>query len=863
MHDVDIDEQAVAEAMIAALSELFVRDGGPPVDLRWGRGKPYEISLERTATGFAFSDSAPAGGEEEARDIDRRVAAECSGPLVLVGPDSDVDKDERLLPDDNIWPATGAPIEWYGHCRFHAFDVAKESMEELTSRLLCALRDPRLGHLIANSCAGTPSTAARYVWVDPSRITRGMSLRGAFMWGRLNWAQELMLPGLVVSSDPCPRTSSITRPISDWDLESWQWEDRVHAALNTAAAAIEPAAGESKIWWLERLLASEDLWEDRELVGCRPLWWGRAHLSLTNSDLPTLERTYRELQASFEERFAADAQGALSEPDLCFAFRETPASKQRRNVPHWGINKDGKHSVSWRKLVCLFRMIPEDDPSEIAQQVRAGLAQYHEQGTLMLELIAIEMARMTLAPAIDSAGPGQISDHTANHVKVAGAACAMAIAVPPAASFPGHLAYIDRLARLASDLVQTYVGLLSAQTSGNRSALYHLAIERAARPAVARIQRLQAEMGEVQGALHRAGENHTEAARLVTSLLAAHGRDLVLCHQLDRSILNPPVEYARAGQAMMDQIELRERYATPFVERPVPERPPATPTAALPPSSAQQDENLHSLLNELHAMTGLAEVKQKVASLVNRLRVQAMRAERGFGGPPAPGHYVFAGPPGTGKTTVARLLARILKALGLLSNGHLVETARQNLVGGYIGQTAIKTDERVDEALDGVLFIDEAYTLAPDTPSSGDFGQEAIAALLKRMEDDRHRFAVIAAGYDQEMRRFLASNPGLESRFSTVINFLDYEPPELVEIFRRFAKQEGYRLTPAADRRVAKLMQSIYEARDERFANARTVRNLFEAALMRHADRIGADRNPSTETLNTIEAQDLEDVYVR
>jgi Holliday junction resolvasome RuvABC ATP-dependent DNA helicase subunit len=261
---------------------------------------------------------------------------------------------------------------------------------------------------------------------------------------------------------------------------------------------------------------------------------------------------------------------------------------------------------------------------------------------------------------------------------------------------------------------------------------------------------------------------------------------------------------------------------------------------------------LESSLNELGALIGLESVKREVRKLVNLIQVSQMRERAGLKLAPTSLHLVFAGAPGTGKTTVARLIGAIYKALGLLKKGHLVEVDRSGLVGGYVGHTAIKTKEVIESALGGVLFIDEAYSLT--SQSDNDFGGEAIETLLKYMEDYRDQLVVIAAGYSEEMEEFLASNPGLDSRFKTKINFENYSVTELTEMFENLVVENDYHVAEGAIQVIRDILDEAKD--DEKFANGRTVRNLFEKLLMIHADRVADFSNPTISDLKNITVDD-------
>ena len=303
----------------------------------------------------------------------------------------------------------------------------------------------------------------------------------------------------------------------------------------------------------------------------------------------------------------------------------------------------------------------------------------------------------------------------------------------------------------------------------------------------------------------------------------------------------------------------------PTSDKPAPAQEPSKPPKPAEPATtgkASSGKGSGSTTNsdpfeELEALVGIAEVKEQIKSLSNLIKVQQMRKAKGMQAVQVSLHSVFTGAPGTGKTTVARLYAGILKELGILKKGHLVEVDRTELVAGYLGQTAMKTEGIINQAMDGVLFIDEAYSLAPQD-SEDSYGDEAVNVLLKRMEDDRDRFVVIVAGYGEEMHQFIDSNPGLSSRFSRYIEFPNYSAKDLVEIFSKICAKNEYRLGDG----MAEALEAHFEAQlagaDRKFGNARYARNLFEKLLEHQSNRVAALPDPTETDISTLEKSDLE-----
>lgn len=270
----------------------------------------------------------------------------------------------------------------------------------------------------------------------------------------------------------------------------------------------------------------------------------------------------------------------------------------------------------------------------------------------------------------------------------------------------------------------------------------------------------------------------------------------------------------------------------------------------------EDTRSLQDLLDELNALVGLEKVKNKVQDLIAYQKVQKMRREKNLHSAKNTLHLAFTGNPGTGKTTVARIVGRIYKRIGLLSRGHFVEVSRTDLIAGYQGQTALKVKKVIEQAKGGVLFIDEAYSIT-ENDHSDSYGRECLTELTKALEDYREDLVVIVAGYTEPMRKFFESNPGLKSRFNTFIEFDDYNPYELDKILITMCKNNDYILDEKAKEEIHLYFQQQTASKDENFANGRLVRNLYDDLVINHAKRVINSFNPDSVELSTIKAEDF------
>ena len=335
-----------------------------------------------------------------------------------------------------------------------------------------------------------------------------------------------------------------------------------------------------------------------------------------------------------------------------------------------------------------------------------------------------------------------------------------------------------------------------------------------------------------------AGENSQEKGRL-----------LALADEMDS------LSEGDLGRYYTPPASAKHASATPKTQQAAKSEAKPADNADKPEKKTEVDETeLGEALAELNGLIGLTEVKTRINEWVDQIRLFKVREQRGLPVPPITYHMVFTGNPGTGKTTVARLIAKIYHALGIIRENKCKEVGREDLVAQYVGQTAIKTKEVLDEALGGILFIDEAYTLKKE---GNDFGQEAIDTLLKVMEDQRDEISIIAAGYEEDMQKFIKSNAGLSSRFKNFINFADYDGADLLNIFEMNCKKRKYVLTPESKQICKKYFNDLYAGRDETFGNARDVRNFFEDVVTKQAVRLSRNGNPTDEELCTLLPEDV------
>ncbi len=389
--------------------------------------------------------------------------------------------------------------------------------------------------------------------------------------------------------------------------------------------------------------------------------------------------------------------------------------------------------------------------------------------------------------------------------------------------------------------------------------------------------------GDLYGKDHRkenlseAGVSHQESARKVTSVKSsvdAMEEARRALQEMEEKLQGSYLDKLKSLQPYVNKEVTKAEESTGGGERSETERPSSDRSMSCtePVEKTQDREKAKACrkeeknaepesdpMEDLRELIGLAGIKHDVKELYDFTKIQKLRKEAGMKTVPVSMHLVFTGNPGTGKTTVARILAKLYKQIGVLSKGQLVECDRSGLVAGYVGQTAVKTQKKIEEAMGGVLFIDEAYSLARNSDTGTDFGQEAIDTLLKAMEDHREDFVVIAAGYTGPMETFIQSNPGLKSRFNKFIEFPDYTEDELMQIFDLDCAKYQYVSDPETREQVRTMILQQKSETPENFANARAVRNLFETIITNQARRIALLEKPTVEQMQQITPEDLQD----
>lgn len=356
--------------------------------------------------------------------------------------------------------------------------------------------------------------------------------------------------------------------------------------------------------------------------------------------------------------------------------------------------------------------------------------------------------------------------------------------------------------------------------------------------------------------LNRIDEKTSTFGQLVVNFYKYLGQTYIsLDNIVSPQELKAFTEYTTSLQNFLNRHQVNAILEAPLAPIEIPVIAPPEQIKQEPPK-VLDSVRIEEILADLNHLVGLSSVKEQLNSLINLIKINQLRRERGLSDASPSLHMVFSGNPGTGKTTVARMLAEIYLHLGVLKKGQLVEVDRSALVSGYIGQTATKTKKVIESALDGVLFIDEAYTLTANKGNQ-DFGQEAVDTLLKMMEDSRDRLVVIVAGYTDLMDEFLKSNPGLKSRFSQFIRFEDYNETELSDIFYNMCQSKQFTVADDAIATVSSFFHHRIAEKDPHFANAREVRNLFEQAVISQANRLAQIAELTDEQLVTITADDI------